>query len=259
MVARTFSIHHVKHDLSDEYVMKTLYKLKNISGFKLHAIDGEIGHLVEILFDDQTWTIRYFVVSTSNWFSNEKVLVSPTFVNEVDEENKQLIINLSLEEIKNCPPLDSEKPVSMHYEEQYYRYFNWEPYWTNSPFFNVQPYLDEDYLDSDEQPEHPHLRSSNEISSYVIHASDGDIGEAKDFIIQEPEWLITYLEIDTHRWIPGKHVLISPNWVEDIDWKKQQVDINLSCKMIDTAPEYDPTIPITLGDEQNLYLHYSEQ
>jgi hypothetical protein len=40
------------------------------------AIDGEIGRVTSAYFDDQTWTIRYFVVDTRNWWpGGRKVLI----------------------------------------------------------------------------------------------------------------------------------------------------------------------------------------
>jgi hypothetical protein len=54
-----------------------LRKTKDFSGARLHARDGEIGHLKDFFFDDQSWTIRYLVADTGNWLPNRKVLLSP--------------------------------------------------------------------------------------------------------------------------------------------------------------------------------------
>jgi hypothetical protein len=39
----------------------------------------------------------------------------------------------------------------------------------------------------------PHLRSTQEVTGYDIHATDGDIGEVEDFIIDDVSWKIHFL------------------------------------------------------------------
>ena len=43
----------------------------------IDALDGEIGSVHDLYFDDQTWSVRYLVVDTGKWLSGRKVLVSP--------------------------------------------------------------------------------------------------------------------------------------------------------------------------------------
>ena len=35
-------------------------------GFTLHALDAEVGRVDEILFDDEYWTVRYWIVHTGD-------------------------------------------------------------------------------------------------------------------------------------------------------------------------------------------------
>ncbi|RYE39370.1 MAG: PRC-barrel domain containing protein, partial [Sphingobacteriales bacterium] len=45
-----------------------LISCKTIMGFEILASDGHIGHVQEILIDEETWQIRYLVVDTSKWW-----------------------------------------------------------------------------------------------------------------------------------------------------------------------------------------------
>ena len=56
-----------------------------------------------------------------------------------------------------------------------------------------------------------HLRSTREINGYNIHATDGEMGYIKDFIMDDHSWKILSLVVDTHRWFGGKKVLIEIN------------------------------------------------
>ena len=39
-----------------------LLNIKNLYGDKLDALDGDIGHVKDFYFDDESWVIRYLVV-----------------------------------------------------------------------------------------------------------------------------------------------------------------------------------------------------
>ena len=63
------------------------------------------------------------------------------------------------------------------------------------------------HADSDDDP---HLRSVEAVTGYHIHASDGEIGHVEDFLVEDADWSIHYLVVDTKNWWPGKRILISP-------------------------------------------------
>ena len=45
-----------------------------------------------------------------------------------------------------------------------------------------------------------HLRSTNAVSGYHIQASDGEVGNVEDFIVDDETWAIRYLIINTRNW-----------------------------------------------------------
>jgi sporulation protein YlmC with PRC-barrel domain len=67
----------------------------------------------------------------------------------------------------------------------------------------------------------PHLRSTQEVTGYDIHATDGDIGEVEDFIIDDVSWKIHFLIVETGNWFSGKKVIISPRWIKDVGRSRQ--------------------------------------
>ena len=99
--------------------------IKNLIGFTMGATDGEIGKVTDFYFDDLTWTIRYFVVDTGNWLLNRKVLISPEALLDVDWTNKIFPINLTKEQIKNSPALETDQPVSRQHEMELYAHYPW--------------------------------------------------------------------------------------------------------------------------------------
>jgi hypothetical protein len=106
--------------------------LKNVSRMQdltIHASDGEIGHIEEFYFDDETWTIRYLVVSTGSWLLGRRVLISPVSLRQPDWEVAQLYVALTKAQIENSPDIDTHKPISRQQEQDYSGYFGYPYYW----------------------------------------------------------------------------------------------------------------------------------
>ena len=238
--------------------MRQLRRLKNLTGHRLQAQDGEIGRLKQIYFDDRRWEVRYIVVQTGNWLTGREVLIVPGVIERVVDESRQLKVSLTCEQISQSPPVDTELPISLHYEQEYYRYYGWEPYWSVDPLFDPIPPLPPVDGEIPKQPEHPHLRSSQEVTGYRLHARDGEIGHIEDFVLDDQTWRIRYLEIDTGSWLPGKKVLLSPAWVREVDLLHHQILVNLPRELIRTAPEYDPAQLISRDYQLTLYKHYGK-
>ena len=82
---------------------------------------------------------------------------------------------------------------------------------------------------AEEQEAHDlHLRSVKEVTGYHIRASDGEIGHVADVLVEDADWGIHYLVVDTRNWWPGKKVLVSPRSIRDIDWTNESVDLNVT-------------------------------
>jgi len=54
-----------------------IQNINDLYGYKLAAIDGEIGQIKDFYFDDHDWVIRYLVVETGSWISGRQVLLTP--------------------------------------------------------------------------------------------------------------------------------------------------------------------------------------
>ena len=69
-----------------------------------------------------------------------------------------------------------------------------------------------------EQINQSHFRSSmKDVTGYTIQATDGEIGEVHDFIVDDEPWVILLYDcLDTGNWWPGKrswwHRHGSPTW-----------------------------------------------
>jgi uncharacterized protein YrrD len=239
-----------------------LSKAKTLKGYKLDSLDGEIGKVKEFYFDDRYWTIRYLVADTGNWLTGRQVLISPYALNSVIKSEKQLSVDLTKMQIENSPSLESHKPVSRQFEDDYYGYYGWPTYWSGSSVWRDSPYIERNRNKWRESTKGAkawdrHLRSTYEVTGYHLQALDGEIGHIEDFIIDDETWTIRYLIINTGNWWPGKKVLVSPQWIERVSWNESKAFVNLSRDTIKESPEYTEESLITRDYEIGLHRHYT--
>ena len=69
------------------------------------------------------------VADTGTWLPGRQVLISPHAFGSLHQDGKVLSVNLTRKQIEDSPPIESHKPVSRQYEEEYYRYYGWPFYW----------------------------------------------------------------------------------------------------------------------------------
>lgn len=244
--------------------------IKSLSGFTIGATDGEIGKVDEFYFDDQTWTIRYLVVKTGGWLSGRMVLLSPLSLLQPDWENKLFPVNLTRQQVKDSPDIDTEKTVSRQHEVELYEHYSW-PYYgiTGAGFYGGMGMagmvdsripFEEVIAGQHVENEHmdPHLRGTDEVRGYHIHATDGKIGEVEDFIINSESWKIDYLIVDTGNWFPGKKVVLSPEWIMQVRWEDAAVYVNLPVDAVKHSPEYNAAEPLQDDYQEKLHHYYGK-
>ena len=104
-----------------------------VTGYHIHATDGDIGHVSGFLADDETWAIRYLVVDTSNWWiGSKKVLVSPDWATNVSWADQKVYIDLSRQAIKDSPVWNEDAAIQRKYETELYDFHGRPIYWNPS-------------------------------------------------------------------------------------------------------------------------------
>ena len=102
----------------------------------------------------------------------------------------------------------------------------------------------------------PILRSVAEISGYHIHATDGKIGHLSDVLIENSDWTLRYLNVNTSNWWQGKEVLISPRSTESIRWTEHLIYLGVNRDRVRTSPEYVASRPITTAFDTIMASYY---
>jgi hypothetical protein len=248
---------------------------KELEHYELRARDGKIGHVHDFLFDDRRWTVRYLVVDTGTWLDSRKVLIAPAAVSRAEWDRRLLPVDLSQEQVRNSPGIDTEQPVSREYEAALSQYYNWPAYWGAAGFPDVGfampivPIIPAEVAAAEAGSaatrdaraatavhEDRHLRSVRTVTGYAIEATDGAIGHVDDFLIDDRSWDIRYLIVDTRNWWPGKKVIVAPQWIHEVGWEEAKVFVDLTRNAIKTSPAYDPNQQVTPDYAGQLHQHY---
>ena len=240
---------------------------KRLQNFVIHATDGELGYVHELYFDDETWAIRYLTIDTGGWLGGRKVLISPLSITHIDWDARRLDVALTKKQVEDSPNIDTHRPISRQHEAAYLGYYRLPYYW-GGPFLGGPAYDPTEVAFSDapsakalaervaRESTDSHLRSTGALTGYHIEATDGEIGHVDGFVVDDEIWAIRYMEVATRNWLPGKKILVSPEWIEGVSWLDSKVRVGLSREAIKGAPEYDEFGPITREYENQLYFHY---
>jgi len=249
-----------------------LWNASKIVGCKIAALDGPLGTVEDFLFDDSGWRVRWLVVDTGHWLSGRKVLLPSLVLGPIDGEARTFSVRLTQEQIRNSPDIDSHQPVSRRMEAQIFDYYGWSPYWGGIDYLAAEGFAggaiaavpsvgarwrhDELAVLRDAEHWDRHLRSTAAVTGYHIATNDGDIGHVADFLIEDADWSLRFLIVDTQNWWPGKRVLISPQAVRSIDWATAVVTLSCSRERVKASPEYDPDAVIDWRQEQRWHHHF---
>ena len=225
--------------------------VNNLIGYTINAKDGEMGKVNEFFFDDHTWSIRYLVVDTGNWFAEKKVLIPHAALGKTDWESRTFHVNLTMEQVKNSPDIDTEKTVSRQNEMSLFDHYMLPVYWGEAFYatpFGMIPSIhivkDSTYK-GDKKPvqsrKDHHLRSTNKVTGYHIHANDGEIGHIQDFIVDDEKWNLCSIVVDTKNWLSGERVLILSEMINRIDWDESEIYVDVSRETIKNSVEFEPS------------------
>lgn len=96
----------------------------------------------------------------------------------------------------------------------------------------------------------------NSVLGHHLAATDGDIGHVEEFLVDERDWTIRYLVVDTRNLLPGRKVLVAPKWIDAIDWPARRLRVDLSRDAIRQSPPYDPGRSPESDYLDRLHRHY---
>jgi hypothetical protein len=158
-----------------------------------------------------------------------------------------LRVNLTRKQIEDSPSIESHKPVSRQYEEEYYRYYGWPYYWQGNGLWGMSgfPILDlpaaplssEPSVASGPQPEgaEAHLRSAQAVNGYHIRNGEETIGYVCDFMMDDQSWAIVQLVIKIGHRFSGNEVQMPTSSVDRISYDESTLFVHSTKESVELS------------------------
>lgn len=221
-----------------------LESAKELIRYRVKAIDGKVGKAHDLYFEDDSWAIRYLLLNVGRWLLGERVLVPPDRLGQPDTKARTLPVLLTKQEIEKCASAETEEPFSHKMQHLLVARYGGVYAQGGGPMAHLHGPVSSETVAIVEAAEHPpqqgpNLRSVQEVLGYQIEALDGPIGVAEDFLIDDDEWVIRYILVNTKTWKPGRQVLIPPSWVQAIVWAESRIHISVKREKTKTSARFD--------------------
>lgn len=100
-----------------------LRSMSAVTGFRIEATDGEIGHVEGVLVEANNWHVRYIIVSTRNWWPGKKVLISPRSVTMINGPAGHVHLDITRAKIQGGPQYDPTIAIDDTYNESFLTYY----------------------------------------------------------------------------------------------------------------------------------------
>jgi hypothetical protein len=250
-------------DATQSFRSPMLRRFTDLKNYAIGAVDGDVGSIHDLFFDDEDWTVRHLVVDTGRWLSGRKVLISPMAIVGIDPSGLRVLTRLTTVQVREAPDIDTDAPVSRQHEMRLAAHYGLPEYWAGPFRWGASPFpyvhgdlaavgleipvaepraaaVREEMAARVTQEGDPHLHSARAVAGLGLHATDGDLGHVEDFLIDEAAWVIRYLIADPRNWWPDNHVPLSTDWVTGVNWDDRRVEVDVSRDAVRHAP---PTIP----------------
>jgi hypothetical protein len=86
-----------------------LRSTREVIGYRLRASDGTIGHVVDFIVDDTTWTIRSVVVDTGPWWPGKRVALPWQRIEHIHWVDSTVEVGVLRATVKRHPAYDPAK------------------------------------------------------------------------------------------------------------------------------------------------------
>lgn len=100
------------------------------------------------------------------------------------------------------------------------------------------------------------LRTISSLNGYAIQTTDGELGHVAKLYIDEEQWGVRYLVVETGMWLFKRAVLLSPYSIKGIDGSAQAIDVSLTREQIKNAPEVDTRSRMSRRAESEYSRYY---
>lgn len=95
-----------------------------VKGYRIRALDGDIGAVDDFVIDTETWNIVLFGLDTRRWLPGRKVLMPVAWSSDISWVDRRVAVDVSVDAIRGAPEIDD--PIRPEAVTEFYRHFGRE-------------------------------------------------------------------------------------------------------------------------------------
>lgn len=214
----------------------TIASFQPLRSRPLEALDGRIGDVRGFYFSDEDWKIRHLIAKIRWWWFKSRLVLIPAYALErINPKENTISVRLTKLRITRATPIEFKKPVSEQQHELRKRLEIMQmPFAPGLPAAKRE--LPSAPIGTDDSVaeiaaatgQDPHLRSSEELRfHYTLRAHDVKIGRVQDFVIDDDQWQVRYLIVQTRSWFRSRPLVLPPAWIDHISFEQRGVFVSL--------------------------------
>jgi len=100
------------------------------------------------------------------------------------------------------------------------------------------------------------LQSVKELCRFRVQATDGKVGKAEDFYIEDGSWSVRYLLVNTGRFLLSNRVLVPPVYFGLADPKSRVLPVSLTKDQVLHCATSETEEPVSRRNERLVVSHY---
>ncbi len=100
------------------------------------------------------------------------------------------------------------------------------------------------------------LRSLKDLERFTVSATDGEIGRVANFLLDDQNWVVRYLVVETGTFLDARRVLISPISLRQAEWSSGRFHVALTVDKVKNSPSIDVDKPISRQHERDHSRYY---
>jgi hypothetical protein len=87
-----------------------LWDASGLKGYAILAKDGPLGAIIDLLFDDRGWRLRWLVGDTRYWIPHHEALLPARSLKGVDPGRQRVSVALTMDQVEASPAAETDPP-----------------------------------------------------------------------------------------------------------------------------------------------------
>lgn len=223
-------------NLIDQKADIMLCDLSDFRGFKIIALNDQIGTVHDFYFSPDDWKAQYIMCDAGYKMTDRIIIFCREAIERIEFENRKVFLNLNKEKIFNSPFIGSDDVVTKPFRKLLHEYYGWSKNWETEKFKKKESTRNKSGRKRTDVKFIDGLNCTREIINQVILADHKELGLVKNLLMDVSNWKIVYMLISQFDTESGIKLIIKPDWITKFKAEKQKIQLVKSSDSVLAGP-----------------------